>query len=423
MHKFARSGSLAALSMLLLAVAACQTSTSTSGPNERPAPDDVKTVQIEVSSNVETLGQRMTDMGGREIAIDASNVPASAQAQFDVTDLGVAFLFRAAVAPPVVAGVRLQASHVALDGNFAYVSYMVQGQPTDGAVDVFDISVPGSPKLVSTAAMPGTEIAAITVKNGFVYLAGATDDPAFPERAVLAEITLSNKLLTSKMRLVGLPSYFATGVAVLGSKLYVTSGSGGPNTGGLTVLDAASLKKVTGGEPFLDARDVSAAGLTFVAAMQGGPANLRLYSQSTGSLSKVVSLPGGNIPESKSGVYARDNWAFVATGDGGMQLVDMVAGSIAASLPRPTMTGVLPENAVTNAVSLADDLVLTANGGAGVQVAISNYRTNPLNLKTFVTPLGRLDMPGSANFVASTSSSMFVADGEGGLQIIQIVLK
>lgn len=140
-------------------------------------------------------------------------------------------------------------------------------------------------------------------------------------------------------------------------------------------------------------------------------------------MSKVVSLPGGNIPESKSGLFARDNWAFVATGDGGRQLVDMVAGSIAASRPRPTMTGVLPENCVTNAVTLADDLVITSNGGAGVQVALSNYRTNPLGLKTFVTALGRLDMPGSANFVASTSSSMFVADGEGGWQIIQIVVK
>jgi hypothetical protein len=106
-----------------------------------------------------------------------------------------------------------------------------------------------------------------------------------------------------------------------------------------------------------------------------------------------------------------------------MQLVDMAAGTIAASLPRPTMTGVDPADAVTNAVSLADDLVLTANGGAGVQVALSNYRINPLGLKPYALALGRLDMPGSANFVASNSSSMFVANGTGGLQIVQIVLK
>ena len=89
-------------------------------------------------------------------------------------------------------GVRLEASHVALEGNFAYVSYMVRGEATVGAVDVFDISTPGTPKLVSSASLPGTEIAAITVKSGMVYLAGATDDPAFPERAVLAEITTAS---------------------------------------------------------------------------------------------------------------------------------------------------------------------------------------------------------------------------------------
>ena len=91
-----------------------------------------------------------------------------------------------------------------------------------------------------------------------------------------------------------------------------------------------------------------------------------------------------------------------------MQMVDMAAGTTAASLPRPSRPGVDPGDAVTNAVSLADDLVLTANGDAGVP---------------FTTALGRLDMPGSANFVASNSSSMFVANGTGGLQIVQIVLK
>lgn len=419
MFRFAGTRTLAPWLLLLATVAACQ---STSGPTEQPGLDGVRTVQIQVSSNADSLGGRVTDMGGQEIAVDPSGVATSGLVN-DVTDLGVGFLFRAAVAPPTVAGVRLEASHVAVDGNYAYVSYMIHGDATVGAVDVFDISAPGAPKLVSSAALPGTEIAAITVRNGFVYLAGATEDPAFPERAVLAEITLSNKLLTGKMRLVGVPSYFATGVAVLGTRLYVTSGSGGPNSGGLTVLEASSLKRVSGGEAFLDARDVSASGSAYIAAVQGGPAKLRLYSQSTGALAKVVSLPGGGIPESKSGVVARDNWAFVATGDGGMQLVDMAAGTIAAALPRPVMAGVDPADAVTNAVSLADDLVLTANGGAGVQVAYSNYRLNLLGGKPMVLALGRLDMPGSANFIASNSSSIFVANGTGGLQIVQIVLK
>lgn len=420
MSRFARIRSLARLPVLLVAAAACQ---SASAPSDQPGPDDVRTVQIQVSSNADSLGLRLTDMGGQEIGIDRSGVPITSQPQNDVTNLGVAFLFRAAVAPPTVTGVSLEASHVALDGSYAYVSYMIHGEATVGAVDVFDISRPGSPRLVSSAALPGTEIAAITVRNGFVYLAGATDDPAFPERAVLAEITLSNKLLTGKMRMVGVPSYFATGVAVLGSRLYVTSGSGGPNSGGLTVLDAASLKRVSGGEAFLDARDVSASGATFIAALQGGPAKLRLYSQSTGALAKVVALPGGGIPDSKSSVVARDHWAFAATGDGGTQLVDMAAGTIAAALPRPTRTGVDPADAVTNAVSLSDDVVLTANGGAGVQVAWSNYRLNPLGTRPFLMALGRLDMPGSANFIASNSSSMFVANGTGGLQIVQIVLR
>lgn len=62
--------------MLLVTVAACQ---STSGPSEQPGPDDVRTVQIQVSSNSDSLGARMTDMGGQEIGIDRSNLPVTSQ--------------------------------------------------------------------------------------------------------------------------------------------------------------------------------------------------------------------------------------------------------------------------------------------------------------------------------------------------------
>ena len=93
-----------------------------------------------------------------------------------------------------------------------------------------------------------------------------TDDPAFKERAVLAELSTQNKLLTGKSSIVGVPSYFATDVAPSGNRLYITSGSGSPNSGGLTILDAGTLAQVSGGEAFLEARDVSASGQTYIAA-------------------------------------------------------------------------------------------------------------------------------------------------------------
>lgn len=330
----------------------------------------------------------------------------------------VKFDLIAQVAPPTINGQVLQASHVYLSGKYAYVSYMTQGETSLGAIEVFDVSDPDEPELVSQAILTGTDVGAVAVSGGYAYLATATSDSGFAERAVAERITLSHNLLTGTSTRIGIPSFFGTGVDTDGKTLYLTSGSGGPNVGGLTILDAKSLTPI-GGEQLADARAV-AVGKKFVVVAQGTPARLRIYDAKTGGFLRSVNLPGGTIPDSKSGVAVTDDWAFVATGDGGMQVVDLLAGTVRASLPRPSAGTGDPGDAVTNAVAISDDLILTADGGAGVHVAYSDYQKIKTGGTPTVTPLGRLGLPGSANFVAADDEFLFVADGSGGLKILEI---
>jgi hypothetical protein len=376
-----------------------------------------------VSNDAAALASRVQLFNGQAVGLDPSGLTASARAALNAAPpVTATFALYAQVAPPVVDGQALEATHIFLDHDYAYVSYMVHGETTLGGVEVFDITHPGTPRLISQAILRGTDVAAISVDDNAVYLAAATDDTTFAERAVLEEISLSHGLLTQTTRRWGLPSYLATSIDVKDKMVYVTSGTGGPNQGGLTVLDQKSLTPVTS-EAFLDARAVSAESKGYVLVAQGTPARLRIYSEKSGALINTVPLAGGTIPDSKSTVAAVDHWAFVSTGDGGMQVVDLAAGKVVASLPQPVMAGVDPADAVTNAVSLSGDLVLTANGGAGVFVSYSDYS----KVKSGATPqllaLGRLGMSGSVNFVASDKTTLFLATGTGGLAILGVTTK
>ncbi len=396
--------------MAVLALAACSDGT---GPATLPTDG-----RITLNNDPAALASRVQYTGGQTIPITADNA-VMLRARMMQVPVSASFKLQAVVASPVVNGQVLQASHVVIDGKYAFVSYMTQGEVSLGAVEVFDISKPDRPALVSQAVLPGTDVTAIATDGKYVYLATSTDDTTFAERAVLERVALSHDRLTASSTRVGLPSYAATGVDIAGSEVYVTSGTGGPRTGGLTILDSKTLAAV-GADVLADARGVSAVDKKFIAVVQGTPARLRLYDAKSRAFVRSVALPGGGIPDSKSSVILDDDWGFVATGEGGMQVVDLARGTVGAALPGPTVAGVDPADAVTNAVSLSKDLVLTADGGAGVAVTYSDHGKKKSGETPSLVPLGRLALSGSANAIASDDETLFVANGTGGLQILEI---
>lgn len=412
--------SLASIFVLLSAfLFGCKNTDSPVGPVDEP---DITDGRITITNGTTALDSRVTYYEDQNVPVDTSGLKKGNRvfAPFSLR-------LRAQVTPPVSGGTTLQATHVVLDGNYAFVSYNVQGNTYLGGVDVFDISDKRRPRLRSQAIFQTTDVSALYYSSisgpDKLYLAEATSDTGFAYPAVLEEITLSSHRLTLTSRRVGVPSYVATDVKVTGGKVFVTSGSGGAGTGGLSILSQTTLLPVVSADLFLDARAVDIYGSSIV-AMQGTPARLRKYAVATNAFQSSYTVGGATIAESKSTLVVLFDRALVAVGDGGLKVVNLQTGTITDSVARASVAGLPPDKTVTNAVSVNNDLVFLANGEAGVYVvqsAVDLERT--ATGATNLTLLGKMQFgtAESANFVASKNSLLFIATGLGGLKIVEIM--
>ena len=403
----------------------CKNTDSPVGPVDEP---DITNGRITVTNGTIALDSRVQYFNDLNIPVDTAGLK---KGQSPARVAAFSLRLRAQVSPPVSGGTTLQATHVAMDGNYAYVSYNVQGNTYLGGVDVFDISDKRRPRLISQAIFRTTDVSALYYSNitgpDKLYLAEATSDTGFyyagiPVTAVLEEITLSNRRLTLTSRRVGVKSFAATDVKVTGGKVFVTSGS----VGGLTILSQTTLQEVSpnGFNGFDDARAVDIYGASSIVAMQGTPARLRKYDVVTNAFQTSYTVGGAMIAESKSTITVLFNRCLVAAGDGGTKVVDLQTGTVTDALPRAIVTGIDSSLTVTNAVSVNNKLVFLANGEAGVYVVQSavDLETTAAGA-TNLTLLGKMQFGSaqSANFVASKNSLLFIATGLGGLKIVEIL--
>lgn len=334
------------------------------------------------------------------------------------------------VKPPEVGGAQLQATHVATTGEWVYVTYAQIGEGTAGAVDVLYVTASNELKLVSRVTFEETEYYGVTVANGVLYLVGASADPKLEERAVLDVVQLRDGQTSERIRSrrVSLPSYAGTSVHVQDGRIWVTSGSGGPNTGGLTILSEKDLS-VVGKERFEDARAVHGSG-AFVVVFSGTPGRARVYDAlSSRQLGDVVDVGGAEIPESKGTAWVEGDWAFLGAGDGGVKVMSLTSdGGVLAGrgIPTPELDGVPRDLSTTNAVATdGNGHIVAASGETGVHIYTSNhlkFKPGSSDADPEVYRLGRLDFGSriSANFVAGDKSRIFVASGLGGLKIVRI---
>lgn len=386
-----------------------------------PPPNSTETNgRIIITNDEGTLGSGMDYSDSSDVPVDTTAVlPKLAKG---MKTAAITLKLRATRNPIKYNGSTLQATHVVLDGNYAYVSYNTQGPTYLGGVDIIDISNVTKPKLISSATFVGTDVSAIYYNGGKVYLAEATEDTGFVYPACIEEVTLVNNKLSLTTRRKGVASYVATDIKVSGSKIWVTSGSGGIGTGGLTILDSSTLDTLAQ-DLFLDARSVDMSG-TMAVAMQGSGATLRTYDLSTNGFLASYFVGGATIPESKSIVKVVLDRAFVAAGDAGVKVFSFTSGTVQDSLGRVTVGGLSPDLTVTNAISVSKDLLFAANGEAGVYVAqakidLESVPSSSPQLK-YVGSL-KFSKKQSANFVASNNNILFVATGTGGLKIVEIL--
>ncbi|ABQ05981.1 LVIVD repeat-containing protein [Flavobacterium johnsoniae] len=356
---------------------------------------------ITITSDQNTLNQRLDYTNSGVIAIENGSLTGKT-AENTVTSFPLVQI--AEIKPPVDAnGKTLQASHVTVNGNYAYVSYITRGDVYSGAIDVIDVSDPYKPKLVTSALIPNTDITSLTYSNGSLIIGAAKDvdkDPLLGSNpAVVFNMPLSSGLLTDKLTTNYLESRVTTDVAANTSNYFAVTG----DNGSLFKI-STSTKAVTGKTAMADLRSIALTSDKVVTL--SGTKGVNIYNQTTLALQKSFTT-STDVSGAKRTMDIDGTKLLVSEGPNGLGVYDINSGSKLQTIAIATAG----EDNVTNAVSINDGYAFLANGALGLNV----YQPG-----TQYSLLGSVGIAGSSNYVKSSGNYIYVASGTGGLKIIKM---
>jgi hypothetical protein len=386
-------------------------------PTDNPEDIFIEKGNLLINDNPAQLASRITYKDEIVPIVDKENSSLlKSGAVFPEIDLtkNYAFKLKAEVDPPVYENKTLQATHVTIKDNYAFVTYNTRGPEWLGGIEIFDVSDLKNPVIISSAILPNTDVSAVDYEDGKIYVVGATGDfeaKGFVSPAFMEVISLDATMAFEKVdTIIDISSFAGTDIKVAAGHIFATSGS----TGGLTVFDAGYANAAT--MEISDARSVDA-NSDRLYVLQGQEGQVNVFELSDASPAATYHVGGANIPESKSEIAVSGEYIFAALNEGGLSILNL-DGSIKQSLPKPaTPPGALDENHVTNSVSLNGDLVLIGNGESGIYVGGLIAEKNDSLWMIGAMNFGEFQ---SANFVESKDSVIFVATGLGGLKILAI---
>ncbi len=313
--------------------------------------------------------------------------------------------------PSYQGGENLTASHVDVDGDYAYVSYNTVEDGYFGAVDIIRISDPTNPRVTSRLYYTNADINSIDYDNGYVYLAGGVDS----ERSVTATAnSFVAKIVVSNGRLdlnAGITygfqeGYNATDVEVAGNNVIVTSGQ----EGFVRVYNKSDLTTVVEA-PFLDLRSVAYnnANIAVLDASQG----ITIMDEGLNKISDIA-IDSDFGTNTKRTIEFSGEHVVVAEGANGAGVYNASTGAFVEYVPiliNPESVDV--SDIVTNAVAINEEVLLMANGGAGLCLSEDQVNQD-------ADLVGIIQLEGSINYVATKGDYVFAASGKEGLQIIKL---
>ena len=366
--------------------------------------DQATNNNIEINSDVTALNKRLDYTNSGVISITGSSASTGKlfnSAQSSATDFPLVQI--AEVNPPKDnSGRTLQASHVAVNGNYAYVAYTMSGEAYSGAIDVIDVSDPYKPKLITSALIANTDITSLTYSNGSLIIGAAADidkNSTLKSPAIVINMPLSSGMLTDKYTTTNVEGYVTTDVTSNSGSYFAVTG----DQGSLFKINAAS-KAISGKVAVEDLRSVAISGDKVVTL--SGTKGVNIYNESTLALQKSFTT-STDVKASKRTIDFDGTKLLVSEGYKGLGVYDINSGSKLQTIP----LAVAGEENVTNALSVNEGYAFVANGAAGLNV----YKTGAqLGL------LGTVDILGSSNYVKSSGNFIYVASGKGGLKIIKM---
>ncbi|WP_264564019.1 hypothetical protein [Flavobacterium sp. N3904] len=311
-------------------------------------------------------------------------------------------------APKDANGKTLQASHVTVNGHYAYVSYTLQGSDYSGAIDMIDVSDPYKPTLVMSALIPDTDITSLVYTNGKLIIAGAVNadkNPNYTSPAIVINMQLTaNGALSTTYTTNDIASFVTTDVAANSANYFAVSG----DTGSLFKFDN-STKQVVNSKAIEDLRSVAISNDKIVTL--SGTKGINIYNASNLELTKSFSNWRDDAQGAKRTIDFIGDKLLVSEGYQGLGVYNMLSGTKIQTISLTPGISTEPDDVVTNAVSVNEEYVFVANGGNGLDV----YKTGDQ-----LTLMGTVGINGSANYVKSSGDYIYVASGKGGLKIIKM---
>ncbi len=311
--------------------------------------------------------------------------------------------------PSFNGGENLTASHVDIVGNYAYVSYNTIDADYVGGIDIVYIADPMQPRLTSRLYYINADINSLKYDNGFVYAAGGVDaekSVTATANSFVAKLPVSNgRFNVSNGITYGFQEGFnANDILIEGNRILMTSG----RDGYITEFDKQSLE-IRQESPYSDLRSLAISNGQI--ALLDASFGVRFLDASFNETGQIAIDSDFRLADKRT-LDISDNRVVVAEGSKGAGIYNASTGVLIEHVPIPLNPAqVAEENIVTNATALNEDVLLMANGGAGLCLSEDN---NGVEL------VGIIELQGSINYVASRGDYIFAASGKRGLQIIKM---
>ena len=404
---------LITLFLAMIVLAACQ---KDDYYDDKDQGDLVERQNVIINNNVSNLNQRMK-IRNELVSIDRTNSSFSQKSdEHDETDYtsNFAFKLKADVDPPQYNGQVFMATHVAIHNNYAFVSYNTRGSSYGGAVEVFDVSSITHPQIISQAIFPEADINSVDYADGKVFIVGAMEkfeDFGFDDPAFFQVLDLNAQMQIEAVdAIIDIASYSANSIRVTTENIFITSGDQGEFSVFNRDLDEIARVAIA------DARSVAAnSDNAFV--LSGQPGTLHVFDKLSADFNYSFETGGANTPYSKSQISATDQYIFAALNEEGMKIFEL-DGTFRQQIPRPaTPEGSADEDNVTNSVSVNESLVFMANGESGITVG---EIIEELDDQLIIMGSMIFNDLQSSNYVESKDDLIFVASGLGGLKILAI---
>ncbi len=311
--------------------------------------------------------------------------------------------------PSFSGGENLTATHVHVEGDYAYVSYNTAQDGYAGAIDIINIRNPLEPSVRSRLYYSNADVNSVEYNDGYVYAVGGVDSEKSvraTSNSFVAKIPVSGGRMNTSAISYGFQEGFnSTDIEV--TPIHVVVSSGGDGT--ITIYDKRDLSVVR--EAFFpDLRSV---------AMDNGQFAVLDASKGVSILDSELNITKEIAINTDFGAGTKRTLAFngdevlVPEGSKGAGLYSVSSGSLIEYIPiLIDPNGTSTEGRETNAVATNEEVILMANGGAGL--CLSEDIGNGSEL------VGIIELEGSINYVESKDDYIFAASGKKGLQIIKL---